>query len=166
MNLPSICLFTSLCKCENLPSICLFTTYDYVCMHVCWDLICDDIVMCMFASTVCPVSYLLYMYKSCICTVFWAVAENKKKTENLFCGACSYYSVAHLILWRMAAYAPLNSLFCGARDHMRHRISLFCGARPVRHRISYLVAQVLWRTAHAPQKHYFGAPQKPFSIVV
>ena len=41
-----------------------------ICMHVCWDLIFDDIVMYMFASTVCPDYYLLSMYKSCIKPVY------------------------------------------------------------------------------------------------
>jgi hypothetical protein len=36
----------------------------------------------------------------------------------------------------------------------------------VRHRKLIFVAKILWRTTHAPQNAYFGAPQKRFSLLV
>ena len=49
---------------------------------------------------------------------------------------------------------------------MRHKNLTFCGAPAVRHKIPTLVAQILWRTARAPQKVIFGVPQLDYSVVV
>jgi hypothetical protein len=62
------------------------------------------------------------------------------------------------ILWR--------TYFCGASQSHAPLNIVSVAHGLVRHRITILVARIMWRTVHLPQNTCFGAPLKSLSLLV
>jgi hypothetical protein len=86
----------------------------------------------------------------------------------------------YIILWRSKNKFSGAPISVAHKGRMRHRTSYFCGALSlvrhrnlnsvahglVRHKNLIFVAKFLWRTAHAPQNMYIGAPLMRLSLLV